>query len=127
MADPDVPTDADRLEAGKQLAGRLFAGAPRGSALPPEMARHTMGHLFGDVWQDARLAVEQRSLVTCAILAATGREAELTMHIRGALNLGHDRGMLEALFIHVAHYAGWPAGVMGLRVLADVAEAMAET
>jgi 4-carboxymuconolactone decarboxylase len=83
-----------------------------------------MGHLFGDVWQDDRLPVEQRSLLTCAVLVALGRESELRLHLRGARNLGHDRGTLEAMMIHVAHYAGWPVGASGLRTLGEVWDEM---
>jgi 4-carboxymuconolactone decarboxylase len=115
-----TPTADERFDNGRQLAGRLFRGAPRARPLPAEMARYTMGHLFGDVWQDERLPVEQRSLLTCAVLAATGREAELALHLRGARNLGLARGTVEAMLIHVAHYAGWPAGVSGLRLLDEV-------
>lgn len=113
-------TADERFETGRQLASRLFAGAPRGRPLPAEMVRHTMGHLFGDVWQDERLPLEQRSLITCAVLAAAGRETELALHLRGARNLGIERDTIEAMLIHVAHYAGWPAGVSGLRLLDEI-------
>lgn len=113
-------TDDERVAAGRQLAGRLFAGAPRTTPLPPEMARHTMGHLFGDVWQGEELAVEQRSLLTCAVLVALGREAEQRLHFRGARNLGIERATLEAVITHVAHYAGWPVGASAHRTLAEV-------
>ena len=43
-------TDDERLALGRQLMGQLFAGAPAGRRLPPEMARHTTVHLFGDLW-----------------------------------------------------------------------------
>lgn len=114
----------ERFEAGRRLAGRLFAGAPKARPLPNEMARHTMAHLFGDVWQGDELAVEERSLMTCAVLTALGRDAELRLHVRGARNLGLERAKLEAIMIHVAHYAGWPAGVSALRLLADVWDEM---
>lgn len=110
----------ERFDAGRQLAGRLFEGAPRARPLPKEMVRHTMAHLFGDVWQGDELAVEQRSLITCAVLTTLGREAELRLHVRGARNLGIERRALEGMMIHVAHYAGWPAGVSALRVLDEV-------
>lgn len=79
-----------------------------------------MAHLFGDVWQGNELAIEERSLITCATLTTLGREAELRLHVRGARNLGIGREKLEAMMIHVAHYAGWPAGVSALRVLDEV-------
>lgn len=125
QADDDgQDVDRARFAVGRDLAGRLFAGSPRQRPLPREMVRHTMGHLFGDVWQDERLAVEQRSLITCAVLATLGRDAELSLHLRGARNLGLTDDALEAMLIHVAHYAGWPAGASGLRVLDEVREAM---
>jgi 4-carboxymuconolactone decarboxylase len=117
-------TDDERMSRGSELAGRLFRGAPRAGPLPPEMMRHTLGHLFGDVWQGPELAVEERSLLTCAVLVALGREAEQRLHFRGARNLGLERQKLEAMAIHVGHYAGWPVAASGLRVLAAVWEEM---
>jgi 4-carboxymuconolactone decarboxylase len=55
---------------------------------------------------------------------ALGRDAELALHFRGARNLGIERRELEALITHVAHYAGWPAGASGFRVLDAVWSAM---
>ncbi len=120
----DQPTDQERFDAGRALAARLFDGAPRTRPLPRDMVRHTMGHLFGDVWQGDELSLEERSLITCTVLTALGKEAELRLHLRGARNLGIERETLEAMMIHVAHYAGWPAGVSALRVLDEICEDM---
>ncbi len=122
--DTQTPTPDERFDTGRRLAARLFAGAPRARPLPPEMMRHTMGHLFGDVWQGDELSLEQRSLMTCTVLVALNREAELRLHLRGARNLGIERDVLEAMMIHVAHYAGWPVGASGLRTLGDVWDEM---
>lgn len=116
--------DTERFNQGKALAATLFAGAPSARRLPREMTRHTLGHLFGDVWQGAELTYQQRSLITCTVLTATGKEAELRLHLRGARNLGIERETLEAMMIHVAHYAGWPTGASGLRLLDEVWETM---
>lgn len=120
----DQPTDQERFDAGRALAARLFDGAPRTRPLPRDMVRHTMGHLFGDVWQGDELSLEQRSLITCTVLTALGKEAELRLHLRGARNLGIGRETLEAMMIHVSHYAGWPAGVSALRLLDEICEEM---
>jgi 4-carboxymuconolactone decarboxylase len=117
-------TDEERFAQGRELAGRLFAGAPAGRRLPPEMARHTMTHLFGDVWQSEGLALEERSLITCTVLVALGRENEQRLHFRAARNLGIERQKLEAMMTHVAHYAGWPVAVSALRVLDEIWEEM---
>jgi 4-carboxymuconolactone decarboxylase len=113
-----------RRDLGRELAGRLFAGAPSSKPLPSEMRRYTVEHLFGDVWQGEALALEQRSMITCCLLAAAGREAELRLHVRGARNLGITREVVEAALIHTAHYAGWPAGASGLRIVSEVWDAM---
>jgi 4-carboxymuconolactone decarboxylase len=119
-----VSTDEERTAKGRELVGRLLAGAPRNRPLPPEMNRHTIGHLFGDVWQGEELALQERSLVTCAVLVALGREPEQRLHFRGARNLGIDREKLEAMITHVAHYAGWPVAVGAHRALAEVWDEM---
>lgn len=113
-----------RLAAGRELAAKLFAGGPAMPALHKSLARHTIAHVFGDVWQDPTLELQERSLVTCTVLVATGREAEQHLHFRGARNLGISRDKLEAMITHVAHYAGWPVAVSASRNLAEVWETM---
>ena len=113
-----------RIAAGRELAGRLFAGGPATPAIHKSLARHTVAHLFGDVWQDPTLELQERSLITCTVLVATGREAEQHLHFRGARNLGISREKLEAMITHVAHYAGWPVAVSASRTLAEVWETM---
>ena len=117
-------TDDERITLGRQLMGQLFAGATAGRRLPSEMARHTTAHLFGDVWQGEDLLVQERSLITCTVLVALGRENEQRLHFRAARNLGIERAKLEAMMTHVAHYAGWPVAVSALRVLDEVWEEM---
>ena len=117
-------TDDERMTRGRELVAELFAGGPQGRRLPPDMARYTVAHLFGDVWQGEELTLQERSLLTCAVLVALGREPEQRLHFRGARNLGIPREKLEAMMTHVAHYAGWPVAVSGLRVLGDVWDEM---
>ncbi|MEY2642232.1 MAG: carboxymuconolactone decarboxylase family protein [Acidimicrobiia bacterium] len=113
-------------EQGRELAGVLFKGLPPSRAVQPDLMLQTIDHLFGEIWQDARLTVQQRSLITCTVLVATGREAEQYLHFRGARNLGIERSTLEAMITHVAHYAGWPVAVSASRVLGEVWEMMDE-
>lgn len=95
---------------------------PRGGPPLPEAFREmTMGHLFGDVWSRPGLELRERSMATVTTLAALGRDAQLRIHLRGALNLGITTDTLEELFLHLAHYAGWPVAVSALQALAEVA------
>jgi 4-carboxymuconolactone decarboxylase len=109
-----------RAEKGMATLRRLFGSSVGGTPLPPAFAQMTVEHLFGEVWQRPGLALEERSLVTCAVLVALGREAEQKIHFRGARNLGISREKLDELLLHIAHYAGWPVAVSALRVLDEV-------
>jgi 4-carboxymuconolactone decarboxylase len=97
-------------------------GFPRdsGPPLPEALAEMTMNHVFGEVWSRPGLALRDRSLATVTILAALGRDPYLRIHLHGALNVGISEEELEELFLHLAHYAGWPLGIAASRALADV-------
>lgn len=108
------------MARGVELYKQL--GLPRtgGPALPEAFRQMSMEHLFGEVWTRPGLALRERSLVTVTTLAALGREAQLRLHLHGALNVGVTEEQLEETFLHLAHYAGWPAAVTALEVLATV-------
>ena len=112
----------DARARGIEVYKQLNLPRATGGALPDAFRNMTMEHLFGDVWSRPDLAIRDRSLVTVTTLAALGRDPELRTHLHGALNVGVTKAELEELFLHLAHYAGWPIAVAGLRALADVLE-----
>lgn len=64
---------------------------------------------WGTVWASDSISLRERSMLTLALLAATGNFAEIPMHIRATANTGATpRDVIEA-FQHVAIYAGVPA------------------
>ncbi|MEM9938266.1 MAG: carboxymuconolactone decarboxylase family protein [Pseudomonadota bacterium] len=105
---------------GRAFVQKLIGGIPPNSVMPPDFQKMTIEHLFGTVWQDDRLDFQQRSMITCTSLVATGREAEQRIHFVGAKNLGIPRDQISAMITHVAHYAGWPNAVSAFRVLKEV-------
>jgi 4-carboxymuconolactone decarboxylase len=115
-----------RRERGMAVLQRLFRGATSGVSLPRDFGAMTVDHVFGDVWSRPGLAIEERSLLTCAVLVALGREHEQALHFRGARNLGIPRERLEEAITHVAHYAGWPVAVSAFGVLDEVWKTMDE-
>ena len=63
---------------------------------------------WGTVWASDALTRRERSMLTLALLAATGNFEEIPMHIRATANTGASpRDVMEA-FQHVAVYAGVP-------------------
>lgn len=75
---------------------------------------------FGDLWQRPGLSIKDRSKVTFAMLAATGREHELRVHARGALANGVTPIELREIGLQALHYCGIPAGVSAMRGLDEV-------
>ena len=111
-------------EKGLAVIRKLFGDKAGGTPMPQAFGRMTVEHLFGDLWNRPGLAITERSLITCTVLIATGRENEQRLHFRGARNLGIPREKLEEVITHVAHYAGWPVAVSAFRVLGEVWAAM---
>ena len=64
---------------------------------------------WGTAWQGEALDKQTRHMITIAMLAALGKEHELAMHIKATRNTGVTAEELEAIFMHVAIYAGVPA------------------
>jgi 4-carboxymuconolactone decarboxylase len=110
----------EREHQGKRLLEELFHGATREVVVPESLRRHTVEHLYGDVWQGPELSLAERALITCTVLVAAGRDTQLRLHLLAARSLGIPRTKLEGLIDHVAHYAGWPTAVGASAVLAEV-------
>ena len=74
---------------------------------------------WGTVWASDGISLRERSMLTLALLAATGNFAEIPMHIRATANTGASpRDVIEA-FQHVAIYAGVPAANHAIKLAKD--------
>jgi 4-carboxymuconolactone decarboxylase len=92
----------------------------------PQLKRLRDDVLYGDVWEQPELSKRDRSLVTCAMLAALYRTAELKFHMRHALVNGVTPDELRGLITQVAFYAGWPCGVNASRAAFNATEESCE-
>ncbi len=63
---------------------------------------------WGTVWADDTISRRERSMLTLALLAATGNFEEIPMHIRATANTGASQDDVMQAFLHVAVYAGVP-------------------
>ncbi|GAA6179535.1 MULTISPECIES: 4-carboxymuconolactone decarboxylase [unclassified Shimia] len=64
---------------------------------------------WGTLWSDDTIPHRERSMLTLALLAATGNFEEIPMHIRATQNTGASPQDVLQAFMHVAVYAGVPA------------------
>ncbi len=71
---------------------------------------------WGTVWAGENISRRERSMLTLALLAATGNFDEIPMHIRATVNTGASKTDVLEAFQHVAIYAGVPRANHALKL-----------
>lgn len=71
---------------------------------------------WGTVWASDKISLRERSMLTLALLAATGNFAEIAMHIRATANTGASKDDVMEAFQHVAIYAGVPKANHAIKI-----------
>ena len=104
----------DRAEAAKTAFDAPF------QALITEAA-------WGTVWASDGISLRERSMLTLALLAATGNFDEIPMHIRATARTGATKEDVAEVFQHVAIYAGVPRANRALKLARETYAEMEET
>lgn len=71
---------------------------------------------WGTVWSSDGISRRERSMITLALLAATGNYDEIPMHIRATARTGASKQDVLEAFQHVAIYAGVPRANHALKL-----------
>jgi 4-carboxymuconolactone decarboxylase len=71
---------------------------------------------WGTVWASDGISRRERSMLTLALLAATGNFEEIPMHIRATARTGATKQDVQEAFQHVAIYAGVPKANHALKL-----------
>lgn len=71
---------------------------------------------WGTVWTSDGISLRERSMLTLALLAATGNFEEIPMHIRATARTGASKQDVLEAFQHVAIYAGVPRANHALKL-----------
>jgi len=74
---------------------------------------------WGSVWARDTISLRERSMLTLALLAATGNFDEIAMHIRATANTGASPDDVMEALLHVAVYAGVPRANHAIRIARD--------
>lgn len=79
-------------------------------------------YCWGVVWgrEDASIDWKTRSLINIGMLIALNRDAELKIHMRGAVTNGATMEEIREVLIQAAIYCGVPAGSVGFRIAREV-------
>ena len=108
-------TESSRFDGGMQVRREVMGNAhvdratANATPLDADFQRWITESAWGGVWARPGLDRRTRSLITLAILAALGRDSELTGHLRASQNIGVDPAEISEMLFHVAVYAGVPA------------------
>ena len=121
----------DRYDRGMQVRRRVLgdahvirAEAAKTALDQPFQALITEG-AWGTVWASDRISLRERSMLTLALLAATGNFAEIPMHIRATARTGASQQDVMEAFQHVAIYAGVPRANQALKLAKETYAEMA--
>lgn len=71
---------------------------------------------WGTVWASDAISLRERSMLTIALLAATGNFDEIEMHIRATSRTGASPQDIAEALQHVAIYAGVPKANHALKI-----------
>lgn len=75
---------------------------------------------WGHVWARDTISLRERSMMTIALLAALGNDAELMLHLRSIPNTGASRDDVMEALLHVAIYAGVPRANHAIKIAKDI-------
>lgn len=111
----DVVTADDHFAQGMKIRRSVLGNAhvDRAEAnktdFDADFQRYITETAWGTVWARPGLTRKTRHMLTLAILAALGKEHELTLHMRATQNTGVMPDDVKEIFHQVAVYAGVPA------------------
>lgn len=77
--------------------------------IAPDLGKYIIEFAFGDIYSRKDLSLQEREMITItSLLTAGGCEAQLEVHINGALNVGISPEKIIETFIHCIPYVGFP-------------------
>ncbi|MEJ0034636.1 MAG: carboxymuconolactone decarboxylase family protein [Gammaproteobacteria bacterium] len=81
-------------------------------------------YCFGEVWTRPGLDRKTRSMLTLALLTALGKQNQLRVHVRGAIQNGVSKEEIREVLMHSMIYAGLPAAVDSFATTTEVLKQM---
>ena len=105
---------SDRYEKGMEtrraVLGEAHVARAEAAKSPLDAPFQTLitESAWGTVWASDAISRRERSMLTLALLAATGNFEEIPMHIRATARTGASKEDVMEAFQHVAIYAGVP-------------------
>src|SRR5271156_2175704 len=110
MADSELRAKGRAMR--RKLMGEAYAskldGQVYANPIMEKFVEVTQETIFGSLWTRPGLDLKTRALICVISDAATGREAELKLHLRFARNQGWTEDELAEALLHLTGYIGAP-------------------
>jgi 4-carboxymuconolactone decarboxylase len=126
-------TDNDQLGVGAKVRAEVLgeeyvqASLARATDFTRPLQRLVTEYCWGAIWSRPGLDRRTRSLLNIAMLTALGHQAELGLHVRGALRNGATTAEIQEVVLQAAIYCGVPAALNASRTAQKaIADAQAE-
>ena len=79
------------------------------SNIAPDLGKYIVEFAFGDIYCRMGVNLQEREIITLSsLLTHGGCEAQLEVHINGAINVGISPNKIIETFIHCIPYTGFP-------------------
>jgi 4-carboxymuconolactone decarboxylase len=108
----DSPLRAKGRAMRRKLMGDAYADKLDGGIykdpIMEKFAEVTQETIFGTLWTRPGLDLKTRALICVISDAATGRDPELKLHLRFAINQGWTEDELSEALLHLTGYVGAP-------------------
>lgn len=118
--------DTERYERGKRKLAEIDGNGGENviaslQDIAPDLGRYIIEFAFGDIYRREGLRLQEREMVTItSLLTAGGCEAQLEVHINGALNVGISKDKIVETFLPCIPYAGFPKVLNAITVAQKV-------
>lgn len=114
------------LETRRQVLGGDYVDASVNKATEYNwpMQQLVTEYCWDEIWNRPGLDHKYRSILNLGMICALGRNNELKLHVRGAINNGLTKEELREVFLQVAIYCGVPAALDSFKTAQEVFDEM---
>lgn len=122
--------DNERYERGKKVrecilgAAHVARTAKSRTPFNADFQDFLIEYSWSEIWARPGLDYRLRSMITIAMLVASGKLDELKLHLRATKNTGVTRDEVKEIIMHSTIYAGVPAAYSAFQIAAQIFEEM---
>lgn len=123
---PDGTLAGDKFDAGlktrREVLGDTYvdASVKKATDFNWPMQQLVTEYCWDEIWNRPGLSRRDRSILNLGMIAALGRNHELRLHVRGAINNGLSKEEIREIMMQIAIYCGVPAGIDSFRTAQEV-------